>query len=126
LLVTGINFSSAYSHIHRVIPGRLWRNKMDIMHAELLSIAENIVLHSQAAFNWVMDPKNRTIVKTILWIGAVSLLLTLTVTFILMPYFFTASYKFGIAATVLWEIYLVYSFYLFYHLNLLLRYLAVF
>jgi hypothetical protein len=99
---------------------------MDIMHAELLSIAENKVLHSQAAFNWVMDPKNRTIVKTILWIGAVSLLLTLTVTFILMPYFFTASYKFGIAATVLWEIYLVYSFYLFYHLNLLLGYLAVF
>jgi hypothetical protein len=78
---------------------------MDIMHAELLSIAENIVLHSQSAFNWVMDPQNRTIVKTILWIGAVFLLLILTVTFILTSYFFTASYKFGIAAaTVLWAI----------------------
>jgi hypothetical protein len=77
---------------------------MDLMHADLLSNAENIVLHSQPAFNWVMDPKNRAIVKTILWIGAVSLLLILTVTFILMSYFFTASYKFGIAATVLWAI----------------------
>jgi hypothetical protein len=35
------------------------------MHAELLSNAENIVLHSQPAFNWVMDPKNRTIVELI-------------------------------------------------------------
>jgi hypothetical protein len=78
---------------------------MDIMQVAAISIAANIALHFQPAFSWVMDPKNRTKVKTILWIGAVFLLLILTIIFILMSYFFTASYKFGIAAaTVLWAI----------------------
>jgi hypothetical protein len=83
---------------------------MDIMHAELLSIAENIVLHSQAAFNWVMDPKNRTIVKTILWIGAVSLLLILTVNSYLCHTFSLLVVNFGLLLQSYEQFYLVIHF----------------